>query len=109
MTEHKHVDLAAVDLYGEIEQLVRRGPQRAEADAAAGTGVASNHDALQAVVQLAVTFEKPAFTGDLDPEVANRVASLLLVIRDYLEPVSSSGDSRISRYLTEVTTGLRRS
>jgi hypothetical protein len=109
MTEHKHVDLAAVDLYGEIEELVRRGPQRSEADAAPGTGVATNHQAIEALVQVALTFEKPAYTGDLDPAVANRLASLLLVIRDYLEPVSSSGDDRISRYLAEVATSLRRS
>lgn len=107
MTEHKHVDLAAVDLYGEIEQLVRRAPQRSEADAAPGTGVAGHHDALAAVAQVAVTFEKPAFAGDLDPDVAYRLASLLLVIRDYVEPVSS-GDDRISRYLAEVTAALRR-
>ena len=109
MTEHKHVELAAVDLYGRIEQLVRREPQRSEAAAAPGTGVASNHDALAAVAQLAVSFEKPAFAGDLDPDVAYRIASLLLVIRDYLEPVSSPDDERISRYLTEITTSLRRS
>lgn len=105
MTEHKQVNLAAVGLYGEIEQLVRREPQRAEA--APGGGVASNHDALAAVAQVAATIEKPAQSGDLDPQVAYRMASLLLVIRDYLEPVASA-DDRISRYLAEVTSALRR-
>jgi hypothetical protein len=37
------------------------GPQRTEAGAAPGKGVTSNHDALQAVAQLAVTFEKPVY------------------------------------------------
>jgi hypothetical protein len=108
MTAHRHVNLAAVDLYGEIEQLIRREPQHAEATAAPGSGVASKRDAVEAVAQLAVTFEKPAYAGDLDPAVANRIASLLLVIRDYLEPMSSTRDERVSRYLAEVTRGLRR-
>lgn len=102
------MDLAAVDLYGEIEQLVRRRPQLPAEAAAPGGGVATNHDALAAVAQLALAVEKPAQTGDLDPAVAYRMASLLLVVRDYLEPVSSSGEDRVARYLTEVTTALRR-
>jgi hypothetical protein len=30
---------------------------------------------------------RPAQTGDLDPELAYRMSSLLLVIRDYIAPV----------------------
>ena len=103
MSDHKRVDLAAVDLYGRIEALVRDEP--ASPTDNPGAGVASSRDALAAVAQLALTVEKPAQSGDLDPEVAQRMASLLLVIRDYIHPVED--DDRISRYLTEVVSGLR--
>jgi hypothetical protein len=56
-----------------------------------------------------VEWSEPRVDEDVDPAAANRTVSLLLVIGDYLEPVSSSGDDRISRYLAEVTTASRRS
>jgi hypothetical protein len=100
------VDLGAVDLYGLIEELVRSEPQQSD-PASPGAGVASNHDALLAVAQLARAIEKPAQTGDLDPEHAHRMASLLLVIRDYVEPLSSGVDNHVSRYLAEFAGKLR--
>lgn len=77
----------------------------------AGRGVASNHDALKAVVQLATAIEIPAESGDLDPDKARQMASMLLVIRDYLEPVAVATNDleaaeRLSRYLAEVIAEL---
>jgi hypothetical protein len=109
VTNERHVDLAAVDLYGMIERLVDREPQQAEETAAPGAGVADNHDALAAVRELAEAIHKPAETGDLDPEHAHRMASLLLVIRDYLEPFpTEQEDDRVVRYVAEVVDKLRR-
>jgi hypothetical protein len=101
------VNLDAVDLYGRIETLVRSEPQQADA-ATSGAGVATNHDALVAVAKLANDIERPAETGDLDPEEAHRWMSLLLVIRDHLEPVASRADPGVSSYLAEVVEKLRR-
>ena len=102
--EHRHVNLASVDLYGEIEPLVRAAP---DTGVSPGGGVATSSDALSAVAQLALTIERPAQTGDLDPELAYRMSSLLLVIRDYIAPVEPAEHERIIRYLKEITAALR--
>jgi hypothetical protein len=108
MNAKRHVDVGAVDLYGLIEELVRSGPQRPENTSSPGTGVASNHDAIAAVAQLARAIEVPAEAGDLDPQQAHRMASLLLVIRDYIEPVGPAADQHLSRYLADVVDKLHR-
>jgi hypothetical protein len=102
--EHRHVDLASVDLYGEIEPLVRPHPDTPESP---GDGVATSSDALSALAQLALAIERPAQTGDLDPNLAYRLSSLLLVIRDYIAPVDPGKHERIIRYLREVAAALR--
>jgi hypothetical protein len=102
--EHRHVALAGVNLYSEIEPLVRPNP---DADASPGGGVATSSDALSAVAQLALTIERPAQSGDLDPDLAYRMSSLLLVIRDYIAPVDPGEHERVIRYLQEVTDALR--
>ena len=104
--------MGAVALYGLIEHLVRSRPRQEQGEAAPGGGVATNHDALEAVTQLATAIEVPAEAGDLAPDAAHRMASLLLVIRDYIEPVRSAADDdaaaeRLSRYLAEVVDDLR--
>lgn len=110
----ENADLGLVALHGLIEQLVRRRPQQGEDQVSAGRGVTSNHDALEAVIQLATAIEIPAEAGDLAPDTAHRMASLLLVVRDYIEPVTAASEDdtaggRVARYLTEVVDGLRRS
>jgi hypothetical protein len=108
MNAKRHVDVGAVDLYGLIENLVRSEPRRLEDAAPPGAGVAHNHDAIAAVAQLARAIETPAQAGDLDPEQAHRMASLLLVIRDYIEPIGSDVDEHVSRYLADVVHKLHR-
>jgi hypothetical protein len=109
VTEERHVaKVGAVALYGLIEELVRSGPGQPDGPAASGAGVASRHDALTAVAALACAIEEPAQAGDLDPEYAHRMASLLLVVRDFIEPVRPVADEHVSRYLAEVVDKLRR-
>ena len=109
MTEKRHVaEVGAVALYGLIEELVRSGPGQLEGTAASGAGVASKHDALMAAAKLARAIEEPAQGGDLDPELAHQMASLLLVIRDYIEPVGPVADEHVSRYFSEVVDKLHR-
>lgn len=96
-------------LYGLIEQLVRSRPSdRPEVPAPPGPGVATKHDALTAVAELARAIETPAQDGDLDPEYAHRMASLLLVIRDFIEPMPPDTDKHVSRYLREFVAKLYR-
>jgi len=98
-----------VALYGLIEELVRNRPSdRPESSAAVGPGAASKRDALTAVAELARAIEIPAQSGDLDPEQAHRMASLLLVIRDFVEPVGPGADEHVSRYLREFVGKLHR-
>lgn len=101
---HRHVAPASINLYGEIEPLIRPTPDVGEAP---GRGVATSSDALSALAQLALTIERPAQTGDLDPELAYRMSSLLLVIRDYIAPVDLAEHEEIVRYLHEVITSLQ--
>jgi hypothetical protein len=111
VTDHEDVSPPAIPLYGLMEQLVRSRPHQDAQQPLAGRGVASNHDALKAVVQLATAIEIPAEAGDLPPEKARQMASMLLVIRDYIEPVAVATDDseaaeRLSRYLAEVIAKL---
>jgi hypothetical protein len=110
VTEKRHIaEVGAVALYGLIEELVLSRPSgRPESSAATGPGAASKHDALTAVAELAHAIEIPAQDGDLDPEQAHRMASLLLVIRDFIEPVGPGADEHVSRYLKEFLGKLHR-
>jgi polysaccharide deacetylase len=110
VTEKRHIaEVGAVALYGLIEELVRNRPSdRPESSAAVGPGAASKRDALTAVAELARAIEIPAQSGDLDPEQAHRMASLLLVIRDFVEPVGPDADEHVSRYLREFVGKLHR-
>ena len=46
--------------------------------------------------------------GDLDPEQAHRMAALLLVIRDSIEPLGPHTPDPVLRFLSEVVAKLRR-
>jgi hypothetical protein len=107
VASNRHMSLGAIDLYGLIEQLVRSEPHGL--GAVPGTGAAGDNDALVAVAELARAIEVPAQTGDLDPEHAHRMASLLLVIRDFVEPIGDDADEHVQRYLGEVLDRMRRS
>lgn len=108
----ENVNVGAVALHGLIEQLVRARPQHGEEDISAGRGVAGNDEALEAVIKLATAIKIPADAGDLAPDKAHRMASLLLVIRDYIEPITGGPEDdagqRVIRYLREVVDELRR-
>jgi hypothetical protein len=110
VAEKRHIaEVGAVALYGLIEELVRNRPSgRPEVPAASGPGVATKHDALTAVAELARAIEVPAQDGDLDPEYAHRMASLLLVIRDFIEPLGPGAERHVSRYLREFVAKLYR-
>ena len=95
-------------LQGLVEQLVLDETPRSDVAAAPGSGRASARDALRAVAQLARAIETPAQAGDLDPEQAHRMAALLLVIRDAIEPLGPATPDPVKRFLGEVVDKLRR-
>ena len=105
MTERRRLDVDAVALHGLIEQLVREAPRRS-GGASPGSGVAGSGPALAAVAELARAIEVPAQAGDLDPEQAHRMVSLLLVLRDFVDPLGPDVDQHVTRYLAEVVRGL---
>jgi len=99
VADKRHPDVGTVALQGLVEQDGGRAP---------GSGTASARDALRAVAQLARAIETPAQAGDLDPEQAHRMAALLLVIRDALEPLAPDTPAPVLRFLGEVVDKLRR-
>lgn len=106
MTDKRHVDLPSVALQGLIEQIVLNEPDQPASESPSGSGTASSRDALRAVTRLARAIEVPAEAGDLRPDQAYRMAALLLVIRDYVQPLSDQAEPRVSRYLAEVVAKL---
>jgi hypothetical protein len=95
-------------LQGLIEEIVLHEPDLAESETPPGSGTASSRDALRAITRLARAIEVPADAGDLPPSQAYRMAALLLVVRDFVQPLGPEADEHVTRYLTEVVDKLRR-
>jgi hypothetical protein len=106
MADKRHVDLPSVALQGLIEQIVLNEPDQSASQSPSGSGTASSRAALRAVTRLAHAIEVPADAGDLPPDQAYRMAALLLVIRDYVQPLTDEADPRVARYLAEVVAKL---
>ena len=103
-----HPDAGTVALQGLVEQLVLDESPRADAGGAPTSGTANARDALRAIARLARAIETPAQAGDLDPEEAHRMAALLLVVRDAIEPLGPDTPEPVRRFLAEVVDKLRR-
>jgi hypothetical protein len=95
-------------LAGLVEQLLIREPAPRDRPAEPGSGMATVPDALRAVAELTRAIEVPAEAGDLDPEHAHWMASLLLVIRDALDPLGPATPERVRRFLGEFVDTLHR-
>ena len=108
MADKRHPDAGTVALQGLIEQLVLDETPHSDTGRASTSGTASARDALRAVAQVARAIETPAQAGDLDPEQAHRMAALLLVIRDAIEPLGPDTPDPVRRFLREVVNNLRR-
>jgi hypothetical protein len=108
VADKRHLDVGAVALPGLVEQLLISEPTPRDGATAPGSGTATARDALRAVAELTRAIEVPAEAGDLDPEQAHRMASLLLVIRDALDPLGPATPDRVRRFLGEFVQTLRR-
>lgn len=107
MGETRHVNLPSLALQGLIEQIVLNEPEGAGSEPP-GSGTATSRDALRAITRLARAIEVPADAGDLPPSLAYRMAALLLVVRDFVQPLGAEADEHVVRYLEEVVGKLRR-
>jgi hypothetical protein len=107
VADKRHPEAGTVALQGLVEQLVLNDTPRPDGGRAPGSGTATTGDALRAVAQLARAIETPAQAGDLDPEQAHRMAALLLVIRDAIEPLGPATPAPVRRFLGEVVAKLR--
>lgn len=108
MADKRRPEVGAIALQGLVEQLLIREPAPPDRPAEPGSGIATVRDALRAVAELTRSIEVPAEAGDLDPEQAHRMASLLLVIRDALDPLGPATPDRVRRFLGEVVDQLHR-
>ncbi len=107
MGDKRHLSIPEVALQGLIEEIVLHEPERLPSETPAGSGTATSEDALHALTHLARAIEAPADAGDLPPDQAYRMMSLLLVIRDFVQPLREETDEHVSRYLAEVVGKLR--
>ncbi len=107
MGEKRHLSIPEVALQGLIEEIVLHEPERPPSETPAGSGFATSQDALHALTLLARAIEAPAYAGDLPPDHAYRMASMLLVIRDFIQPLRDEADEHVSRYLADVVEHLR--
>jgi hypothetical protein len=107
VADKRHPDVGTVALQGLVELLVLDESPQPDGGAP-GSGTASARDALRAVAQLARAIETPAQAGDLDAEQAHRMAALLLVIRDAIEPLGPHTPAPVRRFLAEIVDKLRR-
>jgi hypothetical protein len=108
VADKRHPDVGTVALQGLVEQLVLDATPQPGGGQVPGSGTASARDALRAVAQLARAIETPAQAGDLDPEQAHRMAALLLVVRDAIDPLGPQTPDPVRRFLAEVVDKLRR-
>jgi hypothetical protein len=108
VADKRRPEVGAIALQGLVEQLLIREPGPPDRPAEPGSGMATARDALRAVAELTRSIEVPAEAGDLDPEQAHRMASLLLVIRDALDPLGPATPDRVRRFLGEVVDQLHR-
>jgi hypothetical protein len=108
MADEGHPGMGSVALQGLVELLVLDETPQPDGGRAPGSGTASARDALRAVAQLARAIETPAQAGDLDPDQAHRMAALLLVIRDAIDPLGPHTPDPVLRFLGEVVAKLRR-
>ncbi|MFJ9131261.1 hypothetical protein ACIRJS_44995 [Streptomyces sp. NPDC102340] len=74
-------------LYGMMQFLLTEFATQEETQAAAPRNVVAKEDALDAVALLAAAIDEPAQKGVIPREHAKHMASLLMVIRDYIQPL----------------------
>jgi hypothetical protein len=80
-------------LYGMMQALMVAVANDHKYEPAPARGVVERQDALDAVIHLAASIDEPAQNGEIPPERAKYMASLLMVIRDFIEPLPPGLDT----------------
>jgi hypothetical protein len=98
-------------LYGMMQFLLSDFANGNKTEVAAPRDVVEKRDALNAVIFLAAAIDEPAQKGVLPTEHAKHMASLLMVIRDYIEPLprglGRDGTDRATADIAEMVHALR--
>ncbi|HEY4022973.1 MAG TPA: hypothetical protein VGM75_30075, partial [Pseudonocardiaceae bacterium] len=102
-------------LYGMMQHVMAASANRAELSVPSDRGVVTKQDALDAVLQLAAAIDEPAQNGTVPAEIAKWQGSLLMVVREYIEPLPpgmgadpNGGESdHFTKDLEQLVRGLR--
>jgi hypothetical protein len=102
-------------LYGMMQHVLGAYAQHVDLSVPEPRGVVEHQDALNAVVHLAGAVDRAGQSGHIDKEQAEWMASLLMVIHDYMQPlppgIGEDADGGTSDHLTadlqEIVSALR--
>lgn len=96
-------------LYGMMQRLMVIAAQELPADVPEARGVVTKQDALDAVLQLAGAIDMPTQSGQIPVDYARWLASLLMVIREYIQPLPAGlSVEEDGNYLDLATEDLRK-
>jgi hypothetical protein len=78
-------------LYGMMQMLMAASAQHQELEVPSPRGVVELQDALDAVLQLAAVIDSQTQADRIPVETGTHAAAMLMVVRDYLQPLPSEG------------------
>jgi hypothetical protein len=74
-------------LYGMMQYLMAAYAQQVTPEVPDPRGVVQSRDALDAIIQLAAVIDEATQAGRIDRERGKHAATMLMVIRDYIQPL----------------------
>lgn len=78
-------------LYGMMQLLMSHMAQQVPNDVPASRGIVTQQDALDAIVQIAAVIDQGAQSGHIPAGPGIHAGAMLMVIRDYIQPLPSGG------------------
>ncbi|WP_091508026.1 hypothetical protein [Amycolatopsis sacchari] len=98
-------------LYGMMQRLLVAVAHAEDLEQVSPRGVVGTQDALDAVIQIAAAIDELAQGGQMSAERAAWVVALLMVIRDYIEPLPQGlgldGEDHLTPDLDQMVQSLR--
>ncbi|HEX4091874.1 MAG TPA: hypothetical protein VHZ33_24435 [Trebonia sp.] len=99
-------------LYGMMQYLMAAYAQQVTPEVPEPRGVVQSQDALDAIIQLAAVIDEATQAGRVDRERGKHAATMLMVIRDYIQPLprglaTDGVTDNVTPDLQEIVTALR--
>lgn len=98
-------------LYGMMQLLMARMAQQVPNEVPPWRGVVTQQDALDAVLQVGAVIDQAAQAGQIPAEASVHAAAMLMVIRDYVQPLppgaEPNGPDPVTPDLQEMSEALR--